>query len=130
MSSAVSVPDANNPAYGGPEHIQKAWRRLAGGAEAAVIALLEVAETSESDTARVMASKAILDRVGLGGAPEIVVQTVPAEFDRAASGTDHTPPSVAVYKRLQSLRDASRMQEARDTEDGDIIEATIVETER
>lgn len=118
-----------NPDFGGPAHIQEAWRRLAGGAPAAVQALLDVAGNSESDTARVMAAKAILDRVGLGAAPEIVVQTVPAEYDRAAGGTEHTPPSVLVQQRLQALRDASRMQYAEETGDPEIVEATIVETE-
>lgn len=130
MSSAVSVPDSMNPDFGGPQHIQEAWRRLAGGAPAAVKALLDVAENSESDTARVMASKAILDRIGLGAAPEIVVQAVPVEYDRSAGVSEHTPPSVLVQQRLQALRDASKMQYADDTGDPDIIEATIVETER
>jgi len=128
MSSAVSVPDSMNPEFGGPQHIQEAWRRLAGGAPAAVKALLDVAENSESDTARVMASKAILDRIGLGAAPEIVVQTVPAEYDRAAGGTEHVPPSVLVHQRLAALRKASQEQ-YEEAGDPDIIEATIVENE-
>lgn len=124
MSTAVSVPDSMNPDFGGPTHIQEAWRRLAGGAPAAVKALLDVAENSESDTARVMAAKAVLDRVGLGAGPEIVVQTVPAEFDRAASSSEHVPPSVTVQRRLQQLREAARQPF---DDDSDVIEATIVE---
>lgn len=123
--TTVQVPDAMNPDFGGPTHIQEAWRRLAGGAPAAVRALLDVAENSESDTARVMAAKAVLDRVGLGAAPEIVVATVPSEFDRAAAGSEHTPPSVTVARRLQQLREASR--QPMDDTDGDVIEAVIVD---
>lgn len=118
-----------NPDFGGPTHIQEAWRRLAGGAPAAVQALLDVAANSESDTARVMASKAILDRVGLGAAPEIVVATVPAEFDRSAGGTEHTPPSVLIHQRLAELRKASQEKYAEETGDPDVIEATLVEGE-
>ncbi len=115
-------PDANG--YGGPEHIQSAWRRLAGGAQIAANALIDVAQNSDSDLARVQASQAILNRVGLQTNTDINVRVIPSEYDPIGPADSHISPTVLIRERLNALRAAS--QETGEDEDG-IVDAVIVE---
>lgn len=79
MSSALDSLDPDYP-MGGPEQVQTAWQLLAGGAPKAAKALIAIASHGKSELARVQASAAILDRVGLGPKPETVIQIIPQQF--------------------------------------------------
>lgn len=111
-------------AYGGPENIQNAWRRLAGGAEVAAKALIEIARTGESELARVQASQAILNRVGLQTNSDITVRVIPAEYDALGPSDSHALPSTIIRERMAALR-AGRKDPVQDEDV--IVEAELVE---
>lgn len=88
---------------GTPEHIQDAWRILAGGAPVAAAALVDIAEHGNSELARVQASTAILDRVGLAPPKEIHHRVVPHEVEDHA-GAQLLSPAEVIRKRLKDLK--------------------------
>lgn len=122
MGTEINTPPGVN--YGGPSNIQQAWRRLAGGAETAAQALIDIAQYGESELARVQASQAILNRVGLQTNTDINVRVIPAEFDPIAASDQRVLPSVLIRQRLDALRAASGEPEP--DEDG-IVDAEIIE---
>ena len=88
---------------GSPADIQDAWRILAGGAPTAAAALVDIATYGKSEVARVQASTAILDRVGLAPPKEIHFRVVPQ--DAEAEGIAHQlSPAEVIRKRLQDLK--------------------------
>lgn len=123
---SASNPDPEGKGYGGPVQIQNAFRRLAGGAEAAAKALIDIAENSESDLARVQASQAILNRVGLQTSTDLNIRVLPSEYDQAGPTDSHTSPAEVIQQRLLQLR-ASAEEPVVD-EDG-IVDAVLVTEE-
>ncbi len=111
---------------GGPVEIQDAWRIMAGGAARVAEVLVEIAEDPDAPAgARVQASMAILDRVGLSARPEIVVRTVPTEFDQASQITDlGKSPAQIVRERMASLAAATYAMQKQEEE---IIDAILVD---
>jgi hypothetical protein len=114
---------------GGPADIQEAWRIMAAGSANVAQVLVDIAEDPDSPAgARVQASMAILDRVGLGARPEIVVRTVPAEYDAASQSTDMgKSPAQIVRERLTELAAVSESLKQREREEAEIIDAVLVE---
>jgi hypothetical protein len=107
---------------GTTETIQTAFRILAGGTVHAARALIDVAKHGKSETARVLASAAILDRSGLGVKQDITIRSVPTDFDPSAQIDDETmDPAAIVLKRLEILR------LAHETEQETIIDAELVD---
>lgn len=95
---------------GGPEDIQTAWKLLAGGAPTAAAALVDIAEHGKSELARVQASTAILDRVGLATPkerPSVTFAVIPKEFDQVGIGAQQLDPAEVVRARLKELGQAS-----------------------
>jgi hypothetical protein len=92
---------------GGPTDIQQAWTILAGGAPAAATALLDVATNGRSELARVTASTAILDRVGLVGKPEVQIAVVPADVLEASRSEITDSLADVVRNRLKALAPAA-----------------------
>lgn len=93
-------------AKGGPEEIQDAWRILAGGAPTAAAALVDIATYGKSEVARVQASTAILDRVGLATPkerPDVYFTVVPKEFGEH-NLTQQLSPAEVIRKRLKDLK--------------------------
>lgn len=91
---------------GGPEDIQTAWKLLAGGAPTAAAALINIAENGKSELARVQASTAILDRVGLATPkerPSVTFAVIPKEFDQIGIGAQQLDPAEVVRSRLKEL---------------------------
>jgi hypothetical protein len=91
---------------GGPEDIQTAWRLLAGGAPVAAAALVDIAEHGKSELARVQASTAILDRVGLATPkerPTVIFPVIPEEFGKIGIGAEQISPAEVVRSRLKKL---------------------------
>jgi hypothetical protein len=117
---------------GGPSDIQDAWRIMAAGAANVAQVLVDIAEDPDAPSgARVQASMAILDRVGLGARPEIVVRTVPMEFDQASQVTDlGKSPAQVVQERLAELAAVTDNIKQREREEAEIIDAILVEEER
>jgi hypothetical protein len=95
---------------GGPDDIQTAWKLLAGGAPTAANALVHIAENGKSELARVQASTAILDRVGLATPkerPSVTFAVIPKEFDSHGVGTQQLDPAEVVRSRLKELAQAA-----------------------
>lgn len=95
---------------GGPEDIQTAWKLLAGGAPTAAGALIHIAEHGKSELARVQASTAILDRVGLATPkerPSVTFAVIPKEFDQVGVGAQQLDPATVVRARLKELAQAA-----------------------
>lgn len=93
-------------AEGGPPDIQTAWRILAGGAPVAAAALVDIAENGKSELARVQASNAVLDRVGLATPkerPSVHFAVIPAEYGQAGIGAQQLSPAEVVRSRLKKL---------------------------
>jgi hypothetical protein len=91
---------------GGPDEIQTAWKLLAGGAPTAAAALVDIAEHGKSELARVQASTAILDRVGLATPkerPSVTFAVIPKEFDAIGIGAEQLDPAEVVRSRLKEL---------------------------
>lgn len=101
MSSALDSLDPDYP-LGGPEQIQTAWQLLAGGAPKAAKALIAIASHGKSEIARVQASSAILDRVGLIGKPEVQIAVVPQQFLEQGASSPESLVEI-VRKRLEVL---------------------------
>jgi hypothetical protein len=94
---------------GGPEEIKTAWKILAGGAPIAAAALVDIAEHGKSEVARVQASQAVLDRVGLATPkerPSIHFQVIPKEYDEIGIGAQQLSPAEVVRSRLKKLKGA------------------------
>lgn len=97
-------------ALGGPDEIQTAWKILAGGSPVAAAALVEIAEHGKSELARVQASTAILDRVGLATPkerPSVTFAVIPKEFDSVGIGAQQLDPAEVVRSRLKELAQAA-----------------------
>jgi hypothetical protein len=106
----MSAPDGmagSLPAkQGGPVDIQTAWKILAGGAPVAAAALVDIAENGKSEIARVQASQAVLDRVGLATPkerPQVTFHVVPKEFNEVGIGAQQLSPAEVVRGRLKKL---------------------------
>lgn len=117
---------------GKPEDIHAAWRTLAGGAQVAAETLIDVAENSLSDSARVQASTAILDRVGLQARQELHISAVPAEFRQDDTNDTALSQGDIVRRRLAELKAAANAQKelaaaGYDNEDDIIVDAVLVE---
>lgn len=118
--------------YGGPADIQNAWRVMARGAPVVAQVLVQIAQDEDAPAgARVQASQAILDRVGLSARPEVIVRTVPTEFDeRHTQGDGSLSPAEVIRRRLLELAVASADAQDREREvtgPGEIIDAELVE---
>jgi hypothetical protein len=105
-----NLPDGmagNIPAkQGGPQDIQTAWKILAGGAPVAAAALVDIAEHGKSELARVQASQAVLDRVGLATPkerPSVTFHVVPKEFNEVGIGAQQLSPAEVIRGRLKKL---------------------------
>jgi hypothetical protein len=118
-----------NRKRGGPPDVQEAFRILAGGSVNAAIALLDVIDNSESDSARVQASQALLDRVGLSARQQLsVTHSIPVEFRDPLSAGETQDPSLVIARRLAELS-APRVvdfSEADMEEDGIVVDAVLV----
>jgi hypothetical protein len=91
---------------GGPADIQTAWKILAGGAPVAAAALVDIAENGKSEIARVQASQAVLDRVGLATPkerPSVTFHVVPKEFNEVGIGAQQLSPAEVIRGRLKKL---------------------------
>lgn len=91
---------------GGPGDIQTAWKILAGGAPVAAAALVDIAENGKSELARVQASQAVLDRVGLATPkerPSVTFHVVPKEFNEVGIGAQQLSPAEVIRGRLKKL---------------------------
>jgi hypothetical protein len=91
---------------GGPEDIKTAWKILAGGAPVAAAALVDISENGKSELARVQASQAVLDRVGLATPkerPSIHFQVIPKEYDEVGIGAQQLSPAEVIRGRLKKL---------------------------
>lgn len=90
---------------GGPEDIQTAWKLLAGGAPVAAAALVDIAENGKSELARVQASTAVLDRVGLATPkerPSVTFAVIPKEAQEYGI-TQQISPAEVIRARLKEL---------------------------
>lgn len=117
---------------GKPEDIHAAWRTLAGGAQTAAETLIDVAENSLSDSARVAASTAILDRVGLQARQTLEISAIPDEFRRTDVGDIAMNQGDIIRRRLQELRASAEATAAiagsdYANEDDTVIDAVLVE---
>lgn len=125
---------------GGPDDIQDAWRLLAGGAPIAANALIDIAENGKSEVARVQASTAILDRVGLAPPKEIHFRVVPQEYDQKGDVLQLSPaeiirnrlaelkgPTQALVSGAQHAAEAALADALMDGVDDEIHEAELVE---
>ena len=91
---------------GGPDDIQSAWKILAGGAPVAAAALVHIAGEGKSEVARVQASQAILDRVGLATPkerPSVTFAVIPKEFSETLVGAQQLTPAEVIRGRLKEL---------------------------
>jgi hypothetical protein len=91
---------------GGPDDIQTAWKILAGGAPIAAAALVDIADHGKSEVARVQASQAILDRVGLATPkerPQVTFAVIPKEFQETLMGPEQLSPAQVIRNRLKEL---------------------------
>jgi hypothetical protein len=122
-------------ALGGPEDIQTAWKLLAGGAPTAANALVHIAEHGKSELARVQASTAILDRVGLATPkerPTVTFNVIPKEFDSTTLGTQQLDPAEVVRSRLKELAQLAAPQppspapQPWEATDPDVVDAELV----
>lgn len=96
---------------GGPPDIQTAWKILAGGAPVAAAALVDIAENGKSELARVQASQAVLDRVGLATPkerPSVTFHVVPKEFNEVGIGAQQLGPAEIIRGRLEKLGKAMK----------------------
>ena len=126
MRTPTPRPGAEVDKLGDPKDINRAWRMLAGGAEVAVKALIEVAEFGRSDFARVNAATAILDRVGLGTSQEVTVRAMPAEFDQAAAVDTHISPAQVIRNRMKLLASQTPVPPGEEVLDAEIVSESEV----
>ncbi|HEX8321578.1 hypothetical protein [Longimicrobium sp.] len=135
----MAEPSKSPAVQGGPEHIQTAWKVLAGGAPVAASALVDIAENGKSEVARVQAATAILDRVGLAPPKEVHFRVVPQEAEDYGLTTQLSPAEV-IRKRLKDLKGPTQalMSSAEQTgamadalgllddDEGEIVEAELM----
>ena len=95
-------------ALGGPDEVRTAWALLAGGAPTAANALVQIAAEGKSELARVQASNAILDRVGLAPVKEVKFSVMPSEHNEAAQ----IPAAEVIRNRLKQLSSAMSTEAA------------------
>lgn len=125
---------------GGPEDIQTAWKILAGGAPIAAAALVDIAENGKSEMARVTASTAVLDRVGLATPkerPSVTFNVIPKEAQEYGI-TQQISPAEVIRNRLKALGQAvpgvnqpaasqpGEADPAWAADDSDIVDAEVV----
>jgi hypothetical protein len=111
MSGSDEAPDGMAGKYpvktGGPQDIQTAWKILAGGAPVAAAALVDIAENGKSELARVQASQAVLDRVGLATPkerPSVHFTVIPKEYEEHGIGPTQLSPAEVIRGRLKKLK--------------------------
>jgi hypothetical protein len=105
MAEASGMAGKYPVSTGGPEDIQTAWKILAGGAPVAAAALVDIAENGKSEIARVTASTAILDRVGLATPkerPSVTFNVIPKEAQEYGI-TQQLSPAEVIRARLKEL---------------------------
>jgi len=137
---------------GGPEDIQTAWKILAGGAPVAAASLVDIAENGKSEMARVTASMAVLDRVGLATPkerPSVTFAVIPKEAqeygitqqisaaevirDRlkalgaAVPGGGNSHPHVQPQTQTPPLAEVPAGDPSWASDDSDIVDAQIVD---
>jgi hypothetical protein len=123
-------------ALGGPEEIRTAWQLLAAGAPTAANALIDIADHGKSEVARVQASTAILDRVGLATPkerPSVQFNVIPKNFDEVGIGAQQLDPAEVIRSRLKELAAAQPSPAAAgpvgvpwETDDSEPVEAELV----
>jgi hypothetical protein len=122
-------------ALGGPEEIRTAWQLLAAGAPTAANALIDIADHGKSEVARVQASTAILDRVGLATPkerPSVQFNVIPKNFDEVGIGAQQLDPAEVIRSRLKELAAAQPpppsgpVQVPWETDDSEPVEAELV----
>ena len=82
--------------------VRSAWSILAHGAPTAADALVDIAENGKSEIARVQASQAILDRVGLAPPKEVHFRVQPSEGNE----TQQLSPAEVIRNKLAALAPA------------------------
>lgn len=82
--------------------VRNAWSILAHGAPTAADALVAIAENGKSEIARVQASQAILDRVGLAPPKEVHFRVQPSEGNE----TQQLSPAEVIRNKLAALAPA------------------------
>lgn len=116
---------------GGPQDVQEAFRILAAGAPSAARALIEVIEESDSDTARVTAATALLDRMGISARQQLDVRHVVPDDFREKTALEEVDSSITIKRRLLELKSAQQIQEQILNpvfdQDDEILEAVLVE---
>lgn len=125
---------------GTPVEIQTAWKILAGGSPVAAAALVDIADHGKSEIARVQASTAILDRVGLATPkerPEVHFTVIPHEMEEHPAVGVLTPAEV-IRSRLKELSGPTAaliagkqdaVYAAMQGQDDEIVDAEIVPVE-
>jgi hypothetical protein len=92
---------------GTPDDVQTAWKILAGGAPICAASLVHIAEHGKSELARVQASQAVLDRVGLATPkerPSVHFTVIPKEYDEHGIGAAQLSPAEVIRHRLVELK--------------------------
>lgn len=83
------------------ESVRSAWMILANGAPKAAKALVDIAENGKSEMARVLASNAVLDRVGIPAKQEISFRVTP---EMGGDNTTLLTPSEMIRNKLAEIR--------------------------
>lgn len=114
---------------GGPQDVQEAFRILAAGAPAAARRLIDVIENSDSDTAAVTASTALLDRMGISAKQQLDINHVLPDDFRQKNQLETVDSSAAIARRLAELRTATEVQKQilNPVDQDDIVDAILVE---
>lgn len=127
--SEAAIPDGMAGKFpvkqGGPPEIQTAWKILAGGAPVAAAALVDIAENGKSELARVQASQAVLDRVGLATPkerPSVTFHVVPKEFNEVGIGAQQLSPAEVIRGRLKKLNAAMTGSGPAGQHPGDVLD--------
>lgn len=82
--------------------VRSAWKILAHGAPTAAEALVDIAENGKSEMARVLASQAVLDRVGLAPPKEVHFRVMP----ESGNETIGLSPAEVIRNKLAALAPA------------------------
>lgn len=83
------------------ESIRSAWAILAGGSPIAAQALVDIAAHGKSEMARVLASNAVLDRVGIAPKQEMTFRVIPTGDDGI---TQQLSPAQVIRNRLAEVK--------------------------
>ena len=111
--------------------VRSAWSILAHGAPTAADALVTIAGHGKSEIARVQASQAILDRVGLAPPKEVTFRVMP----ESGPQTQQLSPAEVIRNRLKALAappaeqpvDTELLPEQEDSWDTDgVVDAELV----